>query len=176
MSFSDPSFNVSQLDLQSGMKVADVGAGSGFYSFALAKAVGDGGRVYAIEIQKEMAEKLKKDAKKMNLHNVDVVWGDVERQGGTHLKDNFLDAVVIANTLFQIEDKNKLVDEIKRISKVGAKILLVDWLESFGGMGPHQDHVVTKRKALELFEPKGFRVERDIRAGVHHWGVILRKA
>ncbi len=84
MSFSDPSYNVSQMDLQSGMKVADIGAGSGFYSFALAKAVGDGGRVYAVEIQKEMAEKLKKDAQKMNLHNIDIVWGDAEHQGGTH--------------------------------------------------------------------------------------------
>ena len=46
--FSDPSYNIEQLDLQSGMKAADLGAGSGFYSFALARAVGGAGKVYAL--------------------------------------------------------------------------------------------------------------------------------
>ncbi len=175
MSFSDPVNNISQMDLQSGMKVADFGAGVGFYSFPLSKVIGDSGRVYAVEIQKDLIEKLKKDAHKMGVHNIDVIWGDVEHKGGVHLRDGFLDAVVVANVLFQVGDKKMMAEETKRVLKSGGKLLLIDWLESFGGMGPHKDHVVTKRKALEIFEPVGFKVEKDVRAGAHHWGVLLRK-
>ncbi|MBI2474518.1 MAG: methyltransferase domain-containing protein, partial [Candidatus Taylorbacteria bacterium] len=62
MSFSDPSHNVEQFDLQSGMTVADFGTGSGYYAFAAAKAVGDKGKVYAIDVQKPLLEKLKREA------------------------------------------------------------------------------------------------------------------
>jgi ubiquinone/menaquinone biosynthesis C-methylase UbiE len=110
----------------------------------LAKAVGDGGRVYAIEIQKDMAEKLKIEANKMGLQNIDIIWGDAEHEGGTRLRDDLLDGAVVANILFQIGDKAKFVGELKRILKVGAKVLVIDWLESYGGMGPHSDDVVTK--------------------------------
>jgi ubiquinone/menaquinone biosynthesis C-methylase UbiE len=175
MSFSDPIFNISQMELQSGMKVADFGAGIGFYTFPLSKVVGQSGRVYAVEIQKDLIEKLKKEAHKMNVHNIDVLWGDLEHDGGVHLREGILDAGVIANVLFQVGDKNKVASEIKRLLKPGGKLLVVDWLESFGGMGPHPDHVIQKRKALEIFESLGFKVEKDIRAGAHHWGVILRK-
>lgn len=174
-SFSDPEHNISEMNLQSGMKVADFGAGIGFYSLPLARVVGESGRVYAIEIQRDLIERLKKDAHKMNIHNIDVMWGDLENEGGLHLKDSLLDAGVMANVLFQLGHKEKAVLEIKRVLKTGAKLLLIDWMESFGGMGPEQKSVITKRRALEIFELNGFKVEKDIRAGAHHWGVILRK-
>src|SRR3989344_2948953 len=173
MSFSDPSYNIEQFNLQSGMKVADFGAGSGFYALAAAKAVGDKGKVYAIDVQKDLLDKLKSEASHKGFHNVEVLWGDVARLGGTKLRDQSVDAVIIANLLFQIEEKQELVNETRRVLKPKGRVMLVDWSESYGGIGPIQGHVVNRRAGRDLFEPSGFVFERDIRAGSHHWGVVL---
>ena len=57
--FSDPKKNLKQFCLEEGMRVADFGSGSGYYTLAAAEAVGDTGRVYAIEIQQELLKKVK---------------------------------------------------------------------------------------------------------------------
>jgi ubiquinone/menaquinone biosynthesis C-methylase UbiE len=173
--FSDPSYNIEQLSLQSGAKVADLGCGSGFYSMVLARAVGDKGKVYAIDVQKGLLDRIKKEAEKEELRNIEVIWGDVDDIGGTKLRDDSVDAVVATNLLFQIENKDNFAREIKRILKKGGKLLLVDWSSSFGGVGPEQRAVVSQRAGSELFEKNGFVIERQIRAGDHHWGVIFRR-
>jgi len=48
--FSDPKKNIEQMQLEHGMKIADLGSGSGFYSLEAARVVGDGGKVYAIDV------------------------------------------------------------------------------------------------------------------------------
>ena len=173
--FSDPQHNIAQFDLQSGMRVADLGAGTGALSVLIARAVGDVGKVYAVEVQKTLLEKLKNYAKAERVHNVEALWGDIERVHGTHLKDQMVDAVVASNVLFQVADKDGFVAETNRILKPGGKVLLVDWTDSFRGMGPHKDHVVTEKAARELFEKGGFTFVKKIDAGQHHYGLIFKK-
>ncbi len=98
MAFSDPTSNIEQFSLQYGMRVADFGAGSGFYSLAAARAVGPHGHVYALDVQKDLLAKIKNDAVKANLANIEVLWADVEKPGGSKLKDRSLDAVIISNS------------------------------------------------------------------------------
>ena len=173
--FSDPQHSISQFDLQSGNHVADLGAGVGTLSVIIAKAVGEAGKVYAIEIQKPLLEKLKNHAKEARVHNVEALWGDIERENGTHLKAGTVDAAVASNVLFQIEHKEGFVEEAKRILKPGGRLLLIEWSESFGGMGPHKDHVISEKSARELFERGGFELVKSIEAGEHHYGLIFKK-
>jgi len=173
--FSDPAHIVEQLDLQSGARVADLGAGSGAYVLALARAVGEAGRVFAVEVQKELLGRLEKQARTQNAHNIEGVWGDIETIGGTHLADGACDAVVIANTLFKTPDKNGLAKEAARILKSRGKLLVVDWTGSFGGTGPAPSAVVSSEKAREIFESAGLRFERMIDGGAHHYAIIFRK-
>ncbi|MDP3996524.1 MAG: methyltransferase domain-containing protein [bacterium] len=173
--FSEPQHNIELLELDAGMKVADLGSGSGFYSMSAASAVKQGGMVYAVDIQKDLLEKLKRGAQSKRLSNIEVVWGDIEKLGGTRLRDELVDAVLVCNILFQVEDKKSLVLEAKRILKKGGKVLVVDWTGSFEGTGPHQSHVFPKESAKELFESAGFHFERDIPAGENHYGLVFRK-
>lgn len=173
--FSNPEKNLEQFGLQSGQKVADLGSGAGFYALAAATIVGDKGKVYAIDILKEMLQKLKNEAVRRHLVNIETLWGNVEKLGGTRLADATADVALVCNTLFQVEKKDDFITEIKRILKPGGKVLLIDWKESFGGMGPHKDHVVSESKARELFEKQGFVFDKDIRAGAHHYGLVMKR-
>jgi len=172
--FSDPAKNIKSFELEKGMKVADVGAGSGFYAIEAAKAVGGLGRVYAIDVQKDLLDRLRNNARKTHALNIEIVWGDIEKPGGTKLANSSVDAAILSNTLFQIADKKTISNEIRRILKPKGKFLLIDWMDSFGGMGPASDQVVRKEDARKLFEGAGFVVEREIPAGVHHFGMIFR--
>lgn len=171
--FSNPEQNVAQLDLRDGMRVADFGAGTGFYSRAASKRVGNSGKVYAIEIQKDFVKKLEDDLKNWHISNVECIWGDIESLGGTKLADSSMDLIIISNILFQVEDKFGLIDEVKRVLKPNGQVLLVDWSDSFSGMGPDINNIIKKDKAIELFNKRGLKFLKDIIVGDHHYGIIL---
>ena len=165
--------NVLQLGLREGMKVADLGVGTGAYSLALAGIVGDEGRVYAIDIQEDMLKHVSSAALLRGYRTIEAIWGNIEKAGGTKLRDHTLDAVVLSNVLFQIANKEAVIAEIKRIVKSGGKLLVIDWAGSYDGMGPHPDHVVTEHQAEELFIGGGFHKVKDFRAGPHHYAIVF---
>ncbi len=171
--FSDPKKNIRALGIHEGMRVADFGAGSGFYVKIASERVGSNGRVYAVEVQKDMIKKLESELKELGITNVDCIWGDIEREGGTKIKDESVDRVIVSNVLFQASDKLSLVDEVKRILKRDGKVLVVDWKESFGGMGPSPHHVVTSETARGLFEKRGFKFVENVSVEDHHYGIIF---
>ena len=157
------------------MHIADFGAGSGFYSMSLAEEVGDNGRVYAIDVQKDLLQKIKNEAKAKGVSNLEIIWGNVEKAGGTKMGDNTIDIVVIANILFQAEDKNNVCIEAKRILKVGGRALVIDWLDSFGGLGPTKENVFLLSSAKDIFQKNGFVLDKEFDAGDHHYGLIFKK-
>lgn len=174
--FSDPENNIRQFSLTPGMQVADFGSGSGFYTFAIARAIAPNGKVFAVDIQKDLLEKLKNGARENHLSNVDIIWGDLEHLGGTKLRENSMDAVVAGNIFFQIENKDGLCLEIKRVLRPNARVLVVDWAGSFGGIGPLEKDVIPKMKITSIFQDHGFVLDREISAGAEHYGLIFRKA
>ena len=169
--FTDPVKNLKTLELKENDVVADLGAGTGYYALA-AGAIARKGKIYAVEVQKDFLTVIKNKAQQARLSNVECLWGNVEKLGGTKIGDNIADAVIASNILFQVEDKDTFIEEAKRILKKGGKVLLIDWSESsvMGGA-----IIVPKDKARRLFEEKGFALEREIDAGEHHYGMILVK-
>lgn len=173
--FSDPAKNIDQFDIQNGMIVADLGSGSGFYTIESAKRAGGNGRVYSVDVQKDLLQKIKTNAQNERLTNVETVWGDIEKLGGTRLRDSLADRVILSNSLFMMEDKDGAIKEAKRITKSGGKILIIDWTDSFGNMGPHESQVFTASSAKDLAQRQGLSFEKEISAGDHHYGLIFKK-
>lgn len=173
--FTHPSRNLEQFGLSQGHIVADLGAGSGFYSIEAARMVAPTGRVYAIDIQKDLLTRLQKEARKNNIGNIEILVGDLEKLGGTKLRDISIDRLILSNILFMVEHKKDLVCEIKRVLKPGGRVLLIDWSASYGNMGPHYDSVVYKDDAAKLFISAGFQMDGEIEAGDYHYGIIFRK-
>lgn len=175
MKFVIPDVVASHFHLHEGDKVADFGAGSGFFLKILSQLVGDSGRVYACEIQKNLVEKIGDVVQTQRLENVDSVWCDFEAVGGSRLPDDELDAAILVNTLFQIEGRPAALTEMARVLRSGGKLLVIDWTETVVGLGPNQDHLITAEDCTALCESHGFVLERDFPAGEHHYGLAFRK-
>lgn len=173
--FVIPTAVVSHFHLRPGDVVADFGAGSGYFTEALASAVGPTGTVYAVEVQKPLVEKIGALAHGKGLQQVQVLWGDIESFEGTKIVTNELDAVVLINTFFQCEDKPGTLAEIVRTLRAGGKLYIVDWSESFGGLGPQPNQVITAAAATAAAETAGFIPETSFPAGDHHYGIGFRK-
>lgn len=171
--FAHPVRNVGEFGIEHGMVVADFGAGSGAYTRALADAVGATGTVYALDIQSDLLRRLHNDAARTNTHTIEILCADLEKKECSKLRAHSVDRVLISNTLFQLEDKNAPLQEARRILKPHGKLIVIDWSESFRGLGPPKHHVVTKDIARSAAETAGFVFEREFNAGAHHYGVIL---
>lgn len=173
--FVVPSVVTTQFHLKEGDVIADFGAGSGFFLQALSEAVGPSGRVYACEIQRELVEKLGDTARAQNLSNIDPLWCDIEEPNGVKIADAALDVVVLINTLFIVENKPAMLGEVVRTLRPGGRFIVVDWSESFGGLGPQPSQVVNKLDAQSMVEATGLVLETGFDSGDHHYGLAFKK-
>jgi ubiquinone/menaquinone biosynthesis C-methylase UbiE len=128
--------------------------------------------VYAIDVQKDLLRRIKNDAQKRGLHNIEIIWSDLEIPGNSKIHNHTVDVVLLSNFLFQVPDKKTPLAEAKRIVKKQGRIVIIDWSESFGGLGPHKDDVFTKAAAKALASHAGLRVIEEFDAGAHHYGLI----
>jgi ubiquinone/menaquinone biosynthesis C-methylase UbiE len=175
--FSDPNKIIEDLPVFPGNHVADLGAGSGNYVFALAKKIDSDSqsRIFAVDIQKALLERIDAESQAQGYSCVKTVWGDIEKKEGSRLRQYSMDVVFIINTLFQVEHKEILVQEAHRILKPNGILVIIDWSDSFGNIGPREDHIFTSEKARELSEHVGFLFEKTFNTGEHHYGFIVRK-
>ena len=173
--FSNPQKNLLQTGISKGTVIADLGCGAGYYSILAGLMVGQDGLVYSIDINRDLISKVAKEAKEEGLKNVRTIVGNIEKKGGTSLADESVDLVIMANVAFAFENKKEAILEAKRIVKKKGRILFIEWSDSFGGIGPHKDHVFPESKALEIFLLEGLEMVQKIDAGEHHYGIIWRK-
>lgn len=173
--FSAPEKNIEELHLLENQVVADFGAGSGAYTIAAAKALNGTGKVYAVDVQKDLLTRLENSCKENHLGNVSFIWGNLEKTGGTKLRDQSCDAVIISNVLFQSDDRHAVLSEARRVLRHGGLLLLVDWTGSFNNMGPTPEQVLPEIEAQKLVESLNFTLDHTINAGNFHYGFVFKK-
>lgn len=157
------------------MQVADFGCGPGFYSVALAEAVGPNGRVWALDVQKEMLELVRSKARRARFLNVIPLWADLEKPGGSKLAEESVDAIFMSNILFQTQNKKTMLSEAFRVLKTGGKIAIIDWSDSAAGAGPRAETVIKRGSAEKILEETGFTRAGEFPAGDYHYGLIYKK-
>lgn len=172
--FSNPEQNLKTVGVSENMVVVDLGCGSGHYTKAAALLVGREGRVYAVDIQQELVRRLTEKAKTEHLVNIEVLHGDIEKVGGSKLGEEIADVTILSNVLFQTEDKKDVITEALRVTRPNARVLVVDWSDSYFGMGPDQTRIVSQEAVEDLFADRAELVS-EFDAGDHHYGLIFRK-
>lgn len=172
MEFLNPEQILNQLGLREDMTVADFGCGAGGWVLPLAKKL-KFGRVYAIDIQDDPLNALKVKQEALGLRNIKIIKADLENELGSLVQSGLLDMVIMSNLLFQVGNREKVLNEAKRVLRQGGKLLVIDWkLEAF--TGPAEGRVGPK-EAKEMAEKIGLVVEKEVFAGEYHYGLILVK-
>ena len=186
-SFLNPTDVLRHAKLQAGMRVADFGAGAGFFTRAAARLAlrqahydaggsgAHGGVVWAVDTNADLLVRIKNMSLAEGLQNVEIVTGDFEKPEGSHLPAGAFDFVILANSLFSADEKALVAGEVRRVLAPHGRVLVVDWKDSFGGFGPHPEHVLTVGAARDLLEKAGLLYIEDIPAGAYHWGFTARK-
>lgn len=169
--FLNPTEVLNQLKLSENMIAADFGCGSGGWVIPLAKRLKEG-KVIAMDVLEEPLSALKSKAQFEKVANIETKRKDLEK--GSGLRDDSLNLVLATNLLFQVEDKNAILEEIKRVLKKSGKVLIVDWLPE-APLGPEKGRV-SPEEVKRMTEELGFKLKKEFKAGVYHWGLILVKS
>lgn len=168
-----PADVLARLALAPGMRVADVGAGTGFFAIPLARAVSPGGRVFAVDLQPEMLERLR--AKLTPELPVELVRGSANE---TTVADASVDLVFYANVWHELDDRPGALAEAKRILRPGGRVAIVDWRPAVVAPGeepppgPPLDHRVSADDALAVVRAAGFSAPDAGSVGQHHYIVV----
>lgn len=118
---------LSRADLKPGETVLDLGSGAGFDAFLAAGRIGPSGKVIGVDMTREMVQKARANAEKLNIGNVDFRMGEIEK---LPVEDGSVD-VVISNCVINLSpDKSAVFGEIYRSLRPGGRIIISDVLRS----------------------------------------------
>jgi predicted methyltransferase len=116
---------IAALDLHEGMAVADVGAGTGLFTLALAQAVGPKGHVYAVDVQPYFLDHIGQKAKKAELHNVALVRA---RQDAVGLTEAAVDLVLMCDAYHHVEQPAAYLASLVAALRPGGRLVVIDYI------------------------------------------------
>ncbi|MEO5914910.1 MAG: class I SAM-dependent methyltransferase [Luteolibacter sp.] len=148
-----PSRAINALNLAPNAVIADIGAGSGYYSFRIAPKV-PLGRVVAVDIQPEMLDFLKKRSEELKIGNVQPHLGTVN---SVALPEKSLDAALMVDAYHEFSEPAEMLESLFKSLKPGGKIFLLEYRAEDAEVPIKPLHKMTEAQARLEFEQAGFR-------------------
>ncbi len=147
---------VRTMALKNGDVVADLGAGTGYFTRRLAKAVAPSGLVYAVDIQPEMLSILKSNVEKAGIRNVTPVLGASD---DPKLPPGSLDWVLLVDVYHELQQPKATLARVREALKKAGKVALVEYrLEGTTALHVREEHRMSTKQVLAEWEPAGFRL------------------
>jgi ubiquinone/menaquinone biosynthesis C-methylase UbiE len=153
-----PAEVLERLALKPGESIADIGAGSGYFTVRFAHAVGPKGKVYAVDIEREMLEHIQERAKRENLSNIQTVLAD---PNDPKLPPASVDVIFICDTLHHISGREKYYPLLARALKPGGRLVNIDFYKKSLPVGPPVEMKIAKPAMIEELKPAGFHLLKD---------------
>jgi predicted methyltransferase len=121
------------LGIADGSKVADIGAGAGWFTMRLARRVGPNGTVYAQDVQRQMLDAIRRRVSREGLQNIQTRLG---RGSDPNLPSRALDAILVVDVYAEVEDRVTFLRNLADALKPGGRIGIVNYRPGRGGPGP----------------------------------------
>jgi predicted methyltransferase len=156
-----PSKAIDALDLKPGMVVADVGAGSGYYTSRISKRLGPSGRVYATDIQPGMIELLNRRVANEGLSNVTTILGTME---DPKLPPRSIDLAIMVDVYHELQQPQLFLQRLKETFKPGGRLVLLEFRKEDPNVPILEVHKMSVAEVKAELEAEGFALERVINA------------
>lgn len=176
LNFVEPKQVIRELNVGVGDTVADFGAGSGYFSFEFARAVGSEGLVYALDVLPSALEAITSRAKTLGLGNILAQRVNLERSNGSGLGTGSVDWVIVKDVLMQNKDKDIILREVQRILKPEGQAIIIEWHPAEGTMGPDQKTRIDPVELQNMIEESGLEVVDKPAVGGFHYAFIVKKS
>ncbi len=159
-----------------GWHVADLGCGAtGHFVLPAAQMVGGEGKVYAVDIQRDVLEHVDRLAKREQFFNIHTVWADIDVYGATRIEPGTLDLCLLINNLYLSSNRPALIREMARLTKPGGRILVVEWKTVATPIGPSQDHRLTPEQSRNICHSPFMEYLDEIDVGHSHYGLLYER-
>ena len=152
-----PDEAIQTLSLEPGMTVADIGAGTGYFSLPFARAIAPDGRVLAVDLQPEMLAILRGKLQSPGTPaNIQLLEGTATQTG---IAARRCDLVFLANIWHELDDHAAVLCEMVRILKPGGRIAILDWRHDLASPpGPPADHRVAQHTTTSVLVQAGWHI------------------
>ncbi|MEW6326576.1 MAG: class I SAM-dependent methyltransferase [Thermodesulfobacteriota bacterium] len=156
------------IDLTEEANIADIGCGTGYLTIPLARKVPKG-RIFAVDIEPGMLSVLAERAK--GLDNITIVHST---ENNIPVADNLLDISFLIAVLHELHNPEDFLKEIRRISKSGHYVVVVDWNEKKADMGPPMHIRIPKDKAINLFRLHDYGLRKEFSPSAYFYGLLFQ--
>ncbi|MFN3467037.1 MAG: class I SAM-dependent methyltransferase, partial [Candidatus Brocadiales bacterium] len=162
-----------RLRLREGDTVADIGAGTGYFTLPMARRVGARGLVYAEDVQQAMVDYLSKKVETLELKNIRVVMGKADNPT---LPEDSLDLALVANTYHEVEKPLLLLENIRKELKSGGRLVIIDWgPERESPVGPPQQERVSEDTVIKETGQVGLDLSERQMFMPYHYFLVFKK-
>ena len=143
------------LGVKEGQTVADLGAGTGYFSVRIAKIVGENGRALALDVEPKLVAYMQERAVKAGLLQMEAKLIKPDDPG---LPPGEVDLVLIVDTWHHIDDRVKYLAKVARGLKPGGRVAVVDFKKGDFPVGPPDPHKIAPERVEDEFKRGGFTV------------------
>ncbi|MEP6594359.1 MAG: class I SAM-dependent methyltransferase [Ginsengibacter sp.] len=148
---------IEKMKLSPASVVADIGAGKGYYTFAIAGKIPNG-KVYAVEIQEEMIKYLNKKKKETGINNGDII---KSIQQSANLPENSVGLAIMVDVYHELEFPHEMLQAIRRCLKSNGAILLLEYRAEDASIAIKPHHKMTAMQANKEKTANGFKLVYD---------------
>jgi predicted methyltransferase len=148
-----PAEVVKALALRPGMTVADLGAGTGYFSRHLSAAVGSDGTVLAVEPEPKLLAHLRDRAEREKTANVVPILASLDNP---RLPPRSVDVVLVVDTFHHIDDRVAYFGALRRVLRPGGRVAVVDWEKRPLPVGPPPEHKLAREQVVDEMRAAGY--------------------
>lgn len=156
--WQQPEAVIHSLGIRLGDDVADLGAGSGYFTVRLAEVVGPTGKVYAVDLDPQMLEYVERRAKEEQLENIQTI---LVEPNDPKLGSASVDLIFICNTLHHISDRDKYYPLLAQALKPGGRLVDIDFEKRASPVGPSLEMRIAKKDVIKEIEAAGLHLIKE---------------
>jgi len=167
-----------ELGLGPGMVIADLGCGYGTFSIPAAQIVGSKGKVYAMDIDREMVKRVRERARRANLANVETLVGDMNsprRSVIPGLPMGVSDFVFLVNVIHGTRDKIGLLRRAASIARPGGTVVIMNWKVAETPRGPPMKMRPRPEQIILLAVRAGLTNPKILDIPPYHYAVVAHR-